>query len=106
MDFVALDQNAYAHKITGLSQVFLDLTRLQSLSETLNVLAASAAGVPFIFARKIEGKLHYDSDYIPSIPALSDKPSDTSFLSVADTTSTTLTLLTKHFEEGPMLFGH
>ena len=106
MDFVALDQNAYAHQITGLSQVFLDLTRLQSQSETLNVLAASAAGFPFIFARKIEGKLHYDRDYIPSIPALSDKPSDTSFLSVADTTSTALNLLTKHFEGKPMLFSH
>jgi len=105
-DFIALNQSDYAHNIAGLSQVFLEPTLLQSLDEALNTFEASAAASPFIFARKIAGKLYYDGGYISPIPVLAEEKSERNFSSDREAASTTLTLLTRHFEKKPTLFSH
>ena len=105
-DFIALDQSDYAHNIAGLSQVFLEPTLFQSLDAALKTFEASAAASPFIFARKIAGKLYYDGGYISPIPVLAEEKSERNFSSDREAASTTLTLLTRHFEKKPTLFSH
>jgi len=111
-DFIILGQSEYAHKIAGLSQVFLEPAQRQPLSEALQTFEASAAASPFIMARRIAGELHYDGGYISPIPVLPGElvggnfQSDLNLNLDPGEASTTLTLLTRHFETKPMLFSH
>ncbi|MDG1124303.1 MAG: patatin-like phospholipase family protein [Pseudomonadales bacterium] len=105
-NFIVAGQREYAQKIAGLSQVFLEPTLFRSLHDALTALEATAAASPFIFGRKIAGKLHFDGGYISPIPVTAKELIDSNVTSDIDESSSTLTLLTRHFETKPMLFSH
>ena len=111
-NFITLGPSEYAHKIAGLSQVFLEPAQRQSLSEALQTFEASAAASPFILACRIAGELHYDGGYISPISVLPGErvggnfQSDLNLNPDPDEASTALTLLTRQFETKPMLFSY
>ncbi|GAB3790678.1 patatin-like phospholipase family protein [Dyella agri] len=79
----------------GLRQEFRNLHDCGSLDEARALLAAAGAALPFIPARRVDGRYAFDGGYTDSVPLPAQD---------ADQRSRTLVLLTRHYPKLPTLF--